>query len=463
MDRVPWATDGLEVVVRDEHGTPLQLVRWLGGGRQGDVWVTSGERVAVKILKASGQAAGDDLARRLRTVRRLDLSGLALSRPLAMLARPHIGYTMEMLADMAMLRTLLAPPPRKDLVEWYTATGGLRRRLRLLGRAAGILAALHARGMAFGDPSPSNLLISVHVDREEVWLIDVDNVAVTSEVRDAFATRGYTAPELGAGRMGVSSLTDAYAFAVMAFQTLVGVHPFVGDAVDQGEAELLDAALAAELPWIDHSAEAGNRTRLGHRRSTVLTPGLQALAKSTFETALLNPLGRPLVAEWRTKLMEAAGMTLRCENCTGSFYVSAGVCPWCGEPAPPALLARVLTHVPGSDPAGDQVAPAQLALAVQRGVPTDIPLRVATLDHEDPERPVASLRLGIDDLNVRNLWTRPAWLVAPGGHPLFVVEPGQQERLPGSEGGRMWELHFGPRAEHHRLLSFAVIRREDGR
>lgn len=445
-------------VVKDEYGRPLQLTRLLGTGGQGEVWA-AGDRVAVKVLRARTRRAAEGLRQRLRTVKRLDLEGLAVSRPLAMLAEPDVGYTMELLGDMAALRTLASPPPRGDLVDWYGETGGLRRRLRLLARIADVLAALHARGIVYGDPSPGNILVSVSVEHSQAWLIDVDNLEVESIVPDdSFATPGYGAPEVVAGRMGISSLSDAYAFAVIAFETLALVHPFLGDIVQDGEPEDEERAFAGELPWIDDPDDNRNRSRYGLPRQVVLTPGLRALAEKTFGAGRSHPVERATVAEWRTKLQAAADLSLACARCAQTFFAGTAVCPWCDTRTPRQLIARVHLAVPGEE----RLAPAREGLAVSPREWLCVTARTAQVAAgADQDHPVAWLwwEPGAR-LLVRNSGREPLWLShRAGGAPLFV-EPDGELAVPAYEGAPGWIVHFGHESQLHRALLFSLLGKE---
>ena len=310
---------------------------------------------------------------------------------------------------------LCAPSPIRPRagISW-TGTGrraGCAWRLRLLARAADVLATLHARGILYGDPSPGNILVSASVEHSQAWLIDVDNLEVESIVPDdSFATPGYGAPEVVAGRMGISSLGDAYAFAVIAFETLVLVHPFLGDIVQDGEPEDEERAFAGELPWIDEPDDNRNRSRYGLPRRAVLTPGLQALAEKTFGAGRSRPVERATVAEWRTKLQAAADLSLACARCAQTFFAGTAVCPWCSTRTPRQLIARVHLAVPGEE----ALAPAREGLAVSPREWLCVTARTAQVAvGADQNRPVAWLwwepgaRLLVRNSDREPLWLRP--------------------------------------------------------
>ena len=69
------------------------------------------------------------------------------------------------------------------------------------------------------------------------------------------------------------SLTDAFSFAVLAFQILVLAHPLIGDAVYRDPGRLEPLAFRGDLPWIDHPTNDGNRSSQGLDRGLVLTKG----------------------------------------------------------------------------------------------------------------------------------------------------------------------------------------------
>lgn len=449
------------MVVRDEQGRPLPLLRRIGAGGQAEVWASEG-RVAIKLMHARTVRSAQRLRSRIGVIRRLDLDGVPISRPLAMLAAPHVGYSMELLDDMVAIQTLASAPGNRDLLDWYAGTGGLRRRLRLLSRAADAFAALHAKGVVYADPSPANVMVSDTPRHEEVRLVDVDFVQSESVVPDTIATPGYAAPELLDGRSGVTGATDAYAFAVIAFEVLTLAHPFLGDAVQEGDPDLLEHAYTGKLPWIDHPDDPSNRTRYGLPRERVLASKLRELASRTFQDGLEDAKARPTAGEWRTALRSAADLTLACAGCPQSNDVRLQVCPWCGLRAPDPLVA-VVEFVRSGMP---KAAPVGQMLAVPPGEWLPITGRTSRMDAvEYDTAPVAWLYWEAEHrLVVRNPGPMPLWLTpAPDHGELLVVEPSDELAVPADRAAPRWIVRFGPPGSPHRMLRFARVRGTEAR
>ncbi len=233
--------------VVDELGQVYELGKELGRGGQGAVFAVKNAKKAIKILFNCSPGRRIQLRQQLKQVQMLfDIKKLAIAQPLEMLKEPDLGYVMELLTDMTPISNLINIPKNTEcLVEWYLEGGGLRRRLLLLARCAETLAQLHGKGLVYSDPSPNNIFVSSDIDNNEIiGLIDADNLHYES---DASSIKCYTpefgAPELITGKSGVNTLTDAHAFAVIAFKTLSLVHPLMGDMVTDGEPELETQAL----------------------------------------------------------------------------------------------------------------------------------------------------------------------------------------------------------------------------
>jgi eukaryotic-like serine/threonine-protein kinase len=323
--------------VQDLLNTVYELDKKLGEGGQGDVYSLKGGKRAVKLIKGKSEAKRELLRRKLTHVRLLfEVRNLAIAQPLEMLKPPHVGYVMELLTGMTPISKLIYPPKNTEcLVKWYLEGGGLKRRLILLAKTAEILAKLHSKGLVYADPSPNNIFISEDPNYHEIRLIDADNLCYESDTSLSVYTPGYGAPELIKGKSGVNTLTDAHAFAVIAFQTLTNLHPLIdGDLVNNGDPELEEKALQGEIPWIDHIDDHSNSTNRGFPREIVLSPNLRKLAQKSFREGLLNPQKRPGMSAWVETLYSASDFTITCPDCNSTYYGTQKNCSWCDYPRP---------------------------------------------------------------------------------------------------------------------------------
>ena len=457
--------------VVDQNGVRYELAGLLGRGGQGAVYAVKGGRLAVKILAGSTAARRERLRNQLTHVRRLPLADLCVARPLEMLRPPHTGYVMELLGDMVSLKSLMEPGKQeKPSVEWYLRGGGLRRRLTVLGKTAHLLSQLHGRGLAYSDPSPGNIFISSDANEGEVWLLDCDNLRYESEPGAGVYTPGYGAPELVSGSFGVSTLSDSYAFSVIAYQTLALAHPFIGDQIDEGGPELEEAAFSGRLPWIDDPHDDSNRATFGVPRDWVLSGRLTEMFGRAFGKGRIAPRERPGTSEWADRIFTAADATIHCSGCSGTYYFSRSNCPWCS-----ALRTEFVTAVfhiwdPGlkenggilARPSGDTMRPVLAGhAAFADGEAYVVTRRLAFGDAgARADRPVVSLRLSGRRLKLKSLDGNDYVLSVPGGAQRSDV--GNQEKtLKLEERRESWQLHFGGDDSLHRVLSFELRRGQD--
>lgn len=452
--------------VVDTTGIRYPLGEELGRGGQGAVYSTEGGRLAVKLLFDRSPVRRDRLRNQLALVGRLPLEGLPLARPLRMLRPPEVGYVMELLTGMVPLVELIRPSKgAASALSWFVATGGLRRRLRMLGRIADVMAQLHGRGLAYGDPSPHNVFVSQATDATEVRLIDADNLQYqSSPSATPIFTPGYGAPELLAGRSGANTLTDAHAFAVMAFQMLSLVHPLIGDAVTDGEPEKEEQALRGELPWVDDPTDISNSSRRGLPRTEVLSDSLAKLFSRTFGEGLRSPISRPGLAEWAARLHAAADATLRCPACGWSYYLRRAHCPQCESPRPQYVLAVFHLWDPSLQPQGgvarrprSEGGQPELASAVTL-TDTD-PLEISERLHGTPSQDKGQIMVRIQKdgqrLLLHNTSQQRFRLISPDGKQ--IRELGADPVPIRCETGRAsWQLHLGAADTLHRIVSFEL-------
>lgn len=433
--------------VVDENGTVYDLARRIGRGGQGEVWLAVGGRRIVKLLANTPNA--DAYRKQFAAVRRMDLRELHVAKPIAVLRPPHIGYVAEFLGDMVPLR-ILVEAPVDGLAQWHIATGGLRRRLRLLAHAGEALHGLHARGIIYGDVSHNNVFVSEPAHADESWLIDLDNLSTDSDPTRAIYTPGYGAPEIVTGRAGCTSLSDAWGFAVLVWQTLTLGHPFVGDLVANGPPEMETKAFQAAVPWVGSLSDASNACSTGLPKEVVVAPRLMKLATKTFERSSHDRTNRPGVATWVEDLHGCADQTIACRKCRGSYYCNLGACPWCDEPAPGLERIRILHWDPDKGLVQGVSGAQQLPLGSDVLVLTQRHLfGVAGVRGR---KPVAELRLVERGIAVASMPGVQIWLAkasAPG------------ERTEATERGRIvptrgWLLFVSPRDEAQRVVELGA-------
>lgn len=377
---------------------------------------------------------------------------------------------MGSLTDFVPISTIMVP--RKgvaSLDEWYLQEGGLRKRLLVLGGIAGSMSQLHGKGLACSVPTPENILISKSTNAHHVRLIDQEDLQYESTPNAALFTPGYAAPELLAKTSGVNTLTDAFSFAVIAFQTLSLVHPFNGEMFEEGESGLREQAHAGILPWIDDPEDHSNSANIGIPRQRVLSPRLMDAFFRTFCPGRLDPTARPGVTEWADRLFGAADATIECPACSGTFYFNQRHCPWCDGSRPSFVAAVFRLWDPMCGSRGGMVArrrgeimfPVSVGYgAISSGRPFVITRRLAFGQKSgSSSEPVVSATLSDRCVKLRcldgNVYTRLRTMDNK------ITELDEREQAVHLEEGKgSSTLHFGHVDSLHRMVSFQLHEKE---
>jgi len=374
--------DPVKAPLADQYDNVHQPTDELARGGQGVVYRTADADLAIKqpLDEHSQLDTRANLRDRFRHIRLLPIPArIPVSLPLAIL-RDQPGYVMRLLNGMrpfttfdldgktkkalkeqnAALPQWLTNFPDKDWalrVLHYAATGSTRQRLFALAKCAAILARLHSAGLVYGDVSPNNAFIGGGA-APEVWLIDADNLRFELSSGGGIAyTPHYGAPEIVRVTDASRPRTDCWAFAVMAFNMLALVHPFIGKKVEQPEddeggwddepaqdgtpVELDEQAYAGYFPFIDDEDDDSNASDNGLPRALVATPELRRLFQATFNAGRLHPYRRPAMAFWALELARACDRSLACAACGMSHFAHEyPACPYCGAAHPPFVRAK---------------------------------------------------------------------------------------------------------------------------
>ncbi|WP_348687861.1 protein kinase domain-containing protein [Aeromonas bestiarum] len=452
-------------VVQDTKGASYELTQEISRGGQGVVYRTTFPQTLVK-----GFINHDPLARQrwhnhIAWLLRQDLSDLKLARPLALLAEPRFGYVMELMDGLVPLDSLLNSfiDAGEASVTDYLRQGGLRRRIRILSQLARTLNQLHARGMLYGDLSPSNIFVSDDPVYAETWLIDCDNISLTAQHALTLHTVDYGAPEVVRGEAQLSSLTDIWSFAVIAWQLLTHNHPFKGELVSNGPPEMEEAAMRGECPWINDAQDDANHCFVNLPPELIAHSVLPALFARCFEQGLLEPCERPGMAEWLEALSAVDECLFTCDGCGGSTLLAAeaesaaeAVCFYCDRPADP-LLVRFSEYV--AQPQDDSNLDAESLIATGRSVwlqpGGSVELKRLLPSFSYDRWPTDHLRI---EYNARGLGIHPL----PGGQ-LYLQRDEIIKPLPRHQGLKNelrgqtnlpWQIHIGDPDQQHVVWQF---------
>jgi DNA-binding helix-hairpin-helix protein with protein kinase domain len=456
--------------VRDTEGIEYQLTERLAEGGQGVVYRTAYPRVLLKLSrKPMADARVREWFSHVCWVARQPLEGMHIAKPVALIDSKHNpGYVMELMDGLEPVGTMLeqsmlALQEGRGLAD-YQASGGVARRVRLLARLARLLADLHGRGLAYGDLSPANIFVSQSIKHDEVWLIDSDNISVsTREGGQKIHSPQFGAPEIMRGISGINSLTDSWSFGVLAFQLMTMLHPFKGDMVDE-DAEREEQALCGHLPWIDHPDERQNACSVGLPRTDLLTIRLRALFEQCFNPGRDEPGERPTMATWAEGFEAAVALLAECdpdEGCGNSFLFNPRAqCAFCDAvlPANAYTLLRHAVFAPmtllGDEATSkDQWIPTPDLQLLQ--APHELVLRAAPVGTAAyPASPeVCRLQLDESGLRFTPATVLPVYLArGNGGELLKLTKPFLFTRA--AQAASIASLHIGDPASVHAVWRF---------
>lgn len=453
--------------LEDEQGRRYKLrPEPIGVGGQGSVYVSDDGKYVVKILKSKASAY-QRLTTKLRRVKRLPIEDLPIAKPISMLRKPRAGYVMEFFAEMISLKQMMIAKKGVDHVEHYIATGGLVRRLELLGRLARVFALLHSRSIAYSDLSPNNLFISEDSDFNEVRLIDADNLIISSQAGEAVYTPGYGAPEIVTRTSLPSTLSDAFSFAVVAFEILTLNHPFKGDMVIDGEPELEEAAYRGELPWINNFQDDSNQCSSGIPTQLVASPKMWQAFKNTFQEGVLDTRSRTTMNKWVEILDSAADNVIFCPSCKSTFYRNEDQCPWCDESKRPNCVIGSIHRFDPSlieacksiDGESNKLDEAKFwnrlirigTLTIQESLQRIIERRLAYIDSSPSAyEHVVEIDLLPEHIRVVPNEDNEIWVSTSDFERYQKVEPVGIRLKPGHV------LHFGEKSKPHTMIRFLV-------
>jgi tetratricopeptide (TPR) repeat protein len=224
----------------------FDLERVAGSGGMGTVYRavdrTSGEPVAIKLLRSTAADTMGRFAREIRVLAALRHPGIVRYIADGRTPEGELWLAMEWLDGQTLSHRL--------------AHGGLTaaESIALARRVAEALGMAHERNVVHRDVKPSNLFLP-DGDLERIKVLDFGVARITDATRDAtrtgvmIGTPGYMAPEQTRGDKDVGARADVFALGCVLFECLTGQPVFVGDNIMAVLAKILleDAMRVSEL------------------------------------------------------------------------------------------------------------------------------------------------------------------------------------------------------------------------
>jgi len=221
-----------------------RLVRLLGSGGMGDVYLAEdariGQQVAIKVIRSEVSPYPNEPAAQ-GTFHRFEREAKAI----VMLDHPHIlqlfDYGEQLIGEMTVVYLVMPYRQEGSLAQWLNK----REQARLLSpyevdhivqQAAAALQHAHDHRIIHQDVKPSNFLIRARKDdplHPDILLADFGiarlMTTTSSASQSVRGTPTYMSPEQCIGNAVPAS--DQYALAVMAYELLTGRPPFQGAAM----------------------------------------------------------------------------------------------------------------------------------------------------------------------------------------------------------------------------------------
>ncbi|MFM7087325.1 MAG: protein kinase domain-containing protein [Cyanobium sp.] len=342
------------------NGGPLQVIRLLGGGGQGQVFevLFAGEAMAMKWYFPACLQRDPLLRGRLKAcIAACEPNDSFLWPMLLLEPDPDCQQRLNIPAGSFGYMMKLRPPQYHPAVA-HTAgrlSISLRQALRACFRLTDAFHALHSLGFCYKDISLGNLFLDPLDGR--ILICDNDNVDVNnSELGSVRGTTGFMAPEVMLGRCKPGVSSDLFSLAVLLFRLLTRHDPFLGRL--ELQIRCLDEPArrrlyAEEALFIFDADDARNRPDPDAHPAPLLTwpiypPHLQALFEQSLGRGARQPEQRALPHQWRNALSRCLDQRSLCPHCGQEVFVDpdqGGHCWACGSVLGPVPRLRTSTTV----------------------------------------------------------------------------------------------------------------------
>ena len=237
----------------------------------------------------------------------------------------ELGYIMKYASRHESLAKYIEFPV-EGFDEWYRKYN-FKKRIQIIVDIFEALKEIHYEGLIFADLSPTNIMVDKN--KNSIVFIDCDNMRDKYDnFSNVLGTPGYMAPEklkpvkesVSGNKYEkhgkISTDSDIFSAAVIAFELLTLQHPFVGDVVDEGTADEYESAKNCETDFIFKKGTKNTSTHgLAHFYNQLVTKEIQDLFYRTFVDGKDNPSLRPTDVEFCEAFHKANNLIIKCSKC----------------------------------------------------------------------------------------------------------------------------------------------------
>lgn len=306
---------------------PVEVVRGLGGGSQGQVYeVLIQDRIAaLKWYFPASLKLDPQLRHRLVDCIRAGEPTDSFLWPMALLSgHQELACHGDLVSDGFGYLMPIRPPQYIPAIDHYA--GRIQLSIATVLRACLNLCtafhALHSKGLCYRDISLGNLFLDPEDGR--ILICDNDNVGIEGMSASAvLGTPGYMAPEVLLRKASPCRSSDLFSLASLLFRLLTRHDPFRGLA--ERDIPCLDEVsmrrLYGEDPvFIFHPNDQRNRPDPDEHLSALLTwpiypQELHQLFVQSFVTGLHEPSRRTLTGEWTKQISATLDLRQLCCHC----------------------------------------------------------------------------------------------------------------------------------------------------
>jgi len=330
-------------------GTPIRVIRCLGGGGQGQVFEVdfAGEAMAMKWFFPSCLQRDPQLRSRLAACISATAPNASFLWPILLLdPDEESGRRLQIPTGSFGYMMKLRPPHFQPAVAHIAGrlAISLQQVLRACFHLAEAFHALHSKGLCYKDISLGNLFVDA--SSGAILICDNDNVDVDcSEFGGVRGTAGFMAPEVLLGHRRPSSRSDLFSLAVLLFRLLTRHDPYLGrlELAIRCLDEPARRRLYGEDPvFIFAADDARNRPDPAAHPAPLATwpiypPGLKALFEQTLAAGARDPAGRAFTGQWLRALSDCLDQRGLCPHCGQEVFAEPGQggrCWACGAELP---------------------------------------------------------------------------------------------------------------------------------